>query len=183
MSTLLLALMVAVQASAAAPATSAPATSAPAPASQPAPAAPTTAPQAPAAAPPAPAPSPSQQPPPPDNYTYSADGRRDPFMSLLGTGPDRGATPTKRGEGVAGMTLAEISVRGVLQSRGNLIAMVQGPDNRTYLVRQGDRLADGTVQSVTAEGLVVMQEVNDPLSLVKQRIVRKPLRSLEDVKQ
>ena len=104
-------------------------------------------------------------------------------MSLLGTGPDRGTPTTKRGDGVAGMALAEISVRGVLQSRGTLIAMVQGPDNRTYLVRQGDRLADGTVQSITAEGLVVMQEVNDPLSLVKQRIVRKPLRSLEDVKQ
>jgi Tfp pilus assembly protein PilP len=170
MSALLLALMVALQVPAAAPA----APSAPAQATQPAPAAPTPAP---------PTPSPSQQPPPPDNYTYSADGRRDPFMSLLGTGPDRGGTATKKGEGVAGMTLAEISVRGVLQSRGTLIAMVQGPDNRTYLVRQGDRLADGTVQSVTAEGLVVMQEVNDPLSLVKQRIVRKPLRSLEDVKQ
>jgi Tfp pilus assembly protein PilP len=163
MSTLLLALMVALQAPAAAPA-------APPPASQPAPAPPATA-------------APAPQPPPPDNYTYSADGRRDPFLSLLGTGPVRGGTLTKRGEGVAGMTLAEISVRGVLQSRGMLIAMVQGPDNRTYLVRQGDRLADGTVQSVTAEGLVVMQEVNDPLSLVKQRIVRKPLRSLEDVKQ
>jgi Tfp pilus assembly protein PilP len=172
MSTLFLALMVAVQASAAAPAPSAPA-----PASQPAPAPTVAAPTQ------APTPSPSQQPPPPDNYTYSADGRRDPFMSLLGTGPDRGTSTTKRGDGVAGMALAEISVRGVLQSRGTLIAMVQGPDNRTYLVRQGDRLADGTVQSVTAEGLVVMQEVNDPLSLVKQRIVRKPLRSLEDVKQ
>jgi Tfp pilus assembly protein PilP len=175
MTTLLLALMVAVQASAAAPAQPAPAPAAPAPASQPAP-------STPSAAPPAPAPSPSQQPPPPDNYTYSADGRRDPFMSLLGTGPERGA-PMKKGEGVAGMALAEISVRGVVQSRGTLIAMIQGPDNRTYLVRQGDRLADGTVQSVTAEGLVVMQDVNDPLSLVKQRIVRKPLRSLEDVKQ
>jgi len=64
-----------------------------------------------------------------------------------------------------------------------LIAMVQGPDNKTYMLRQGDRLADGAVQAVTAEGLVIMQEVNDPLSLVKQRVVRKPLRSLEDVKQ
>jgi hypothetical protein len=36
---------------------------------------------------------------------------------------------------------------------------------------------------VTAEGLLIMQEVNDPLSLVKQRVVRKPLRALEDVKQ
>jgi Tfp pilus assembly protein PilP len=81
------------------------------------------------------------------------------------------------------MTVAEISVRGILQSRGMLIAMVQGPDNKTYMLRQGDRLADGAVQAVTAEGLVIMQEVNDPLSLVKQRMVRKPLRSLEDVKQ
>ena len=53
--------------------------------------------------------------------------------------------------------------------------MVQGPDNRTYMLRQGDQLADGAVQAVTAEGLVIVQEVNDPLSLVKQRVVRKPL--------
>jgi len=81
------------------------------------------------------------------------------------------------------MTTAEISVRGILQSRGILIAMVQGPDNRTYMLRQGDRLADGAVQAVTADGLVIVQEVNDPLSLVKQRVVRKPLRAAEDVKQ
>jgi Tfp pilus assembly protein PilP len=81
------------------------------------------------------------------------------------------------------MTVAEISVRGILQSRGMLIAMVQGPDNRTYMLRQGDRLADGAVQAVTTDGLVIMQEVNDPLSLVKQRVVRKPLRAQEDVKQ
>ena len=81
------------------------------------------------------------------------------------------------------MTVAEISVRGVLQSRGSLIAMVQGPDNRTYIVHQGDRLADGTIQAVTPTGLVIVQEVNDPLSLVKQREVRKLLRSLEDAKE
>ena len=122
-------------------------------------------------------------PTPPDPYSYNPDGRRDPFLSLLGAGAERGGPQAKRGDGVAGMTVAEISVRGILQSRGTLIAMVQGPDNRTYMLRQGDRLADGAVQAVTTEGLVIMQEVNDPLSLVKQRVVRKPLRSLEDVKQ
>ncbi len=81
------------------------------------------------------------------------------------------------------MTLAEISVRGVLQSRGSLIAMIQGPDNKTYLVHQGDKLLDGTIKSVTPQGLIVTQEVNDPLSLVKQREVRKLLRSLEDGKE
>jgi type IV pilus assembly protein PilP len=131
----------------------------------------------------APAP-PPQAPPvvPPDPYSYNPDGRRDPFLSLLGAGAEKGPQ-AKRGDGVAGMTVAEISVRGILQSRGTLIAMVQGPDNRTYMLRQGDRLADGAVQAVTTDGLVIMQEVNDPLSLVKQRVVRKPLRAQEDVKQ
>ena len=119
---------------------------------------------------------------PPDPYSYNPDGRRDPFLSLLGAGAEKGPQ-SKRGDGVAGMTVAEISVRGILQSRGTLIAMVQGPDNRTYMLRQGDRLADGAVQEVTTDGLVIMQEVNDPLSLVKQRMVRKPLRAQEDVKQ
>jgi type IV pilus assembly protein PilP len=137
------------------------------------------------AAPPTSAPAPSTPPPvtPPDSFSYSPDGRRDPFLSLLGAGAERGGPQARRGDGIAGMTVAEISVRGVLQSRGMLIAMVQGPDNKTYMLRQGDRLADGAVQAVTAEGLVILQEVNDPLSLVKQRVVRKPLRALEDVKQ
>ncbi len=80
------------------------------------------------------------------------------------------------------MSLAEISVRGILQSRGTLVAMVQGPDNRTYIVHQGDKLSDGTIKTITPQGLVVVQEVNDPLSLVKQREVRKLLRSLDDAK-
>jgi Tfp pilus assembly protein PilP len=71
----------------------------------------------------------------------------------------------------------------VLESRGTLIAMIQGPDNRTYIVRQGDRLADGTIKSITPQGLIIEEEVNDPLSLVKQREVRKLLRSLEDGKE
>ena len=150
-------------------------------AASPAPQAPA-APAAPASQPAAPQPQ-TPPPAPPDAYSYNPDGRRDPFLSLLGAGADRGGPQAKRGDGVAAMTVAEISVRGILQSRGMLIAMVQGPDNKTYMLRQGDRLADGAVQAVTAEGLVIMQEVNDPLSLVKQRVVRKPLRSLEDVKQ
>ena len=42
---------------------------------------------------------------------------------------------------------------------------------------------DGTIKAVTPQGLVIVQDVNDPLSLVKQREVRKLLRSLEDAKE
>jgi Tfp pilus assembly protein PilP len=131
----------------------------------------------------APAPQTStSQPPAPEAYTYRPEGRRDPFQSLVGGGKDTGGI-SRRAEGPAGMTVGEITVRGIMQSRGALVAMVQGPDNKTYIVHPGDKLLDGTIKTITPQGLVVVQEVNDPLSLVKQREVRKLLKSLEDAKE
>jgi len=146
----------------------------------------TTAPRA-AAAPPAAAAAPGGAPaskaaePATDSYTYEADGRRDPFLSLTAAVESR--PPLTRAEGVAGIAVGELSVRGVLKSKGSLIAMVQGPDKRAFVVHPGDKLFDGTVKAVTTEGLVIVQQVNDPLSLVKQREVRKTLRSVEDAQQ
>jgi Tfp pilus assembly protein PilP len=153
-----------------------------APAATPVAAAPQPQPQTPSAAAPAP-PAARQAPqPPPETYVYQSSGRRDPFLSPFG-GSSESRQSSRRGDGPAGMALAEISVRGILQSRGTLVAMVQGPDNKTYIVHQGDKLLDGTIKSVIAQGLIVIQEVNDPLSLVKQREVRKLLRTLEDSKE
>jgi Tfp pilus assembly protein PilP len=120
----------------------------------------------------------ADQPPQPENYTYQPEGRRDPFLSLIGTGGGD-TRASRRGEGPTGLSVADISVRGVMQSRGSLIAMIQGPDSKTYIVHSGDKLLDGTIKSITAQGLIVIQDVNDPLSLVKQREVSKLLRSLE----
>ena len=86
-------------------------------------------------------------------------------------------------DGAAGLSVNELTVRGVMKSRGALIALVQGIDKRTFVVHQGDKLLDGTIKAVVPEGLVIVQPVNDPLSLVKQREVRKLLRSIEDGKQ
>jgi Tfp pilus assembly protein PilP len=118
---------------------------------------------------------------PPENYTYEADGRRDPFLNLLGQGaePQSG----RRAVGAAGLAIAEISVKGIVESRGALLAMIQGPDNKTYIVRQGDKFVDGTIRSVTPQGLIIVQDVTDPLSLVKQREVHKLLRSLDEGKE
>ncbi len=118
-----------------------------------------------------------------DDYAYRPDGRRDPFVSLINAGTDPRPTTARRIDGPATFMVGDISVRGVMQTRESLVAMVQGPDNRTYLVHQGDKLADGVVKTVTPQGLVVMQDINDPLSMQKQREVRKLLRSLEDTKE
>ncbi len=130
----------------------------------------------------APAPGPTTGPTPAESYTYQPEGRRDPFLNLLGTGSEP-RNSGKRNEGPAGLTVAEISVRGVLESRGALIAMVEGPDKKTYVVHSGDKLLDGVIRSITPQGLTIVQEVNDPLSLVKQREIHKLLRSLESAKE
>jgi Tfp pilus assembly protein PilP len=80
------------------------------------------------------------------------------------------------------MLVGELTVRGIMQTRGNWVAMVSGPDNKVYTVRAGDKLADGVIRQVTATSVVILQEVNDPLSLEKQREVRKFLRGGDEVK-
>jgi len=113
-------------------------------------------------------------------YTYDAAGRRDPFMAL-----DRASDPRATAgkmNGLAGLMINEATVKGVVKSRGRMLAMVQAPDNKTYIVRASDRLLDGEVRAVTAEAVVFVQNVNDPLSPVRQREIRKPLRIVEEGK-
>jgi len=114
-------------------------------------------------------------------YTYDASGRRDPFTALDKASDPR-ATPGGKLNGLAGLMINEATVKGVVKSRGRMLAMVQAPDNKTYIVKASDRLLDGEVRAVTAEAVVFVQNVNDPLSPVRQREIRKPLRIVEEGK-
>jgi Tfp pilus assembly protein PilP len=118
-------------------------------------------------------------PTPPANYAYEVENRRDPFVSLFNRGRDGRTTQTRGGErpeGLGGIAVEEVVVRGIVQSRGGWVAMIASPTGRTYTIRPGDRLLDGSVRTITGQAVVLMQEVNDPLSLEKQREVRKFLR-------
>ncbi len=117
-------------------------------------------------------------PTPPPNYEYQPDGRRDPFINLINRGTDaRGPAPAgSRPEGIGGVAVEEVVVRGILQSRGGWVAMIASPSGRSYTIKPGDRLLDGNVRTINAQAVILMQEVNDPLSLEKQREVRKFLR-------
>jgi Tfp pilus assembly protein PilP len=137
----------------------------------------------PATTPPPPAPATTAaQPPAAEPFTYNPETRRDPFVSLVSRGYQT-ETTGKRAEGLAGLTTAEIVMSGILQSKGAYVALVKAPDGKTFLAHVNDRLADGTIRSITPSGMVIMQEVNDPLSLVKVKEVRKGLRASDDVKQ
>jgi Tfp pilus assembly protein PilP len=130
--------------------------------------------------PPGPPTPPAQEtaPVPPPNFAYDSASRRDPFVSLVNRGSDtrQGAPKGARPDGIAGVMVDEVAVRGIVQSRGAWVAMIAAPNGRNYTIRPGDRLMDGAVRDITGQTVVMMQEVNDPLSLEKQREVRKQLR-------
>ncbi len=146
-----------------------------------------------AAAPAAPKPAPAPAPAPaavaagpqlePQGYAYDPEGRRDPFVSLLRRGADtQKPTLGARPQGLAGLETSEVTLKGIVTSLGSFVGIMQGADNKTYIVRAGDKLFDGAIRAITQTDMVITQQVNDPLSLEKQREVRKVLRQTEEAK-
>ena len=126
---------------------------------------------------------PEKTPPPvPDVFTYNPEGRRDPFVSLLLRGGDMKPSRESRPDGLQGLLISEISLRGILKDKTGFVAMVSGPDNKTHIIRGNDKVFDGTVKAITVDSVIFSQDVNDPLSLVKQREVRKYLRATQEGK-
>lgn len=119
----------------------------------------------------------------PRGFTYDPAGRRDPFVSLLRRGSDtEHSAPAQRAPGLSGLGASEVTLKGTLASGGGYVAILQGVDAKTYIVRPGEQLMDGTVRSITPDTLVILQQVKDPLSLEKQREVRKTLRQTDEAK-
>jgi type IV pilus assembly protein PilP len=114
----------------------------------------------------------------PQGFTYNPDGRRDPFVSLLRRGDSGGPKMA----GLGGLDTSEVSLRGVLTSEGDFVGILHGVDSKNYIVRVGDKLSDGTIRAISKDSVVILQQVNDPLSLEKQREVRKLLRQTEEAK-
>ena len=179
LSAVLTASVVSAAQSAPAPASTPVAGSAPASADAPAPA-PANAPANPAAPAPAAA---AATPLEPQGYNYDPQGRRDPFVSLLRRGSDvPHASGGNRPNGLAGLETSEVTLKGTIATQGTYVGILQGSDNKTYIVRAGDKLLDGTIRVISPDSMVIAQQVTDPLSLEKQREVRKLLRQTEEAK-
>lgn len=109
-----------------------------------------------------------------DAYHYDPQGRRDPFQSLIGPAPK--LQPGQRPPGPPGFLIDEIKLQGVIKTRAQgLLAMVNGPDNKGYLVHVGDKVLDGEVIRITPSSVVFRQEVNDPTRIERFREVVKEL--------
>ena len=108
-----------------------------------------------------------------DTYRYDPQGRRDPFQSLVGPTPKIQAG--QRPPGVPGFLIDEMKLQGVVKTKQGHVAMINGPDNKGYLIRVGDKVLDGEVIRITPSSVVFRQEVNDPTRIERYREVVKDL--------
>lgn len=108
-----------------------------------------------------------------DTYRYDPQGRRDPFRSLIGPAPQ--LEPGQRPPGVPGFLIDEMKLQGVFRTKTGLQAMINGPDNKGYLIKVGDKVFDGEVIRITPTSVVFRQEVNDPTRIERYREVVKDL--------
>jgi len=114
-----------------------------------------------------------EEPSSPDSYHYDPQGRRDPFQSLIGPSPKRtsGQVP-----GPPGFLIDEIKLQGIVKTKQQgLVAMVNGPDNKGYLIKVGDKVLDGEIIRITSTSVVFRQEVNDPTRIERFREVVKDI--------
>ena len=115
-----------------------------------------------------------EEPSSPDSYHYDPQGRRDPFQSLIGPAPK--LKEGQRPAGLAGFLIDEIKLQGIVKTREQgLVAMVNGPDNKGYMARVGQKVLDGEIIRMTPSTVVFRQEVNDPTRIERYREVVKDL--------
>ena len=81
-----------------------------------------------------------------------------------------------RPAGLPGLLVGEITVKGVIKGEGRVRRDCSGTGQQDVHRPPGDRVMDGSVKSIAQDAVVFSQDVNDPLSLVKQREVRKTIR-------
>jgi Tfp pilus assembly protein PilP len=128
---------------------------------------------------------------PSGGYTYNAQQRRDPFVSLQRpVAADRG--PKTRRPGMEGFLIQEVALKGIVRTSGGgmgvaakpgHVAILLGTDGKSYFVTTGQRLFDGVITAVDATSVSFLQEVTDPLSPVKTREVKKSLYASEEARQ
>ena len=114
-------------------------------------------------------------------WTYDPQGRRDPFVGPRpGADGSRGAVDRPRG--LAGVRVAELTLRGLVFAGGRHLGVLEAPGGRTYIVRGAERLLDGVVQAVTHEAVVFEEAARDASSGGAGRKVRKVLASAQEAR-
>jgi hypothetical protein len=100
--------------------------------------------------------------------------RRDPFESLIGR--QNKSTPNLP-PGKLGLQVGTLRLDGIVRAPNGMIAVVSNPQARTYFLREGDRLYDGSVEKISMDGVSFHEEGKDAFGKPVERQVNKRIYS------
>ena len=104
--------------------------------------------------------------------TYSAAGRRDPFVSpvvsrtMLGSGCNTG----KRC-----LAIDQINLQGVVKADSGMIAVVVNAMNKAYFLRENDPVFNGYVVKITGDSIIFKETIQDKMGKPFEREVTKKI--------
>jgi len=101
--------------------------------------------------------------------------RRDPFESLLGR--QGGKAPPNLPPGKLGLQVSTLRLDGIVRAPNGMIAVVSNPQARTYFLREGDRLYDGSVEKISMDGVSFHEEGKDAFGKPVEHQVNKRIYS------
>ncbi len=101
--------------------------------------------------------------------------RRDPFESLLGRQLNK--SPANLPPGKLGLQVSTLRLDGIVRAPNGMIAVVSNPQARTYFLREGDRLYDGSVEKISMDGVSFHEEGKDAFGKPVERQVNKRIYS------
>lgn len=118
-------------------------------------------------------------------YVYLPEGRRDPFLAIL---REAGSEAAKKSDEVnlpplQRVTVAELTVIGIVWGGFGYMAMVQAPDGRGYAVQRGARIGNnnGIVSAITEKAVIVEERFTDIYGKKQVREYAKPLHVKESL--
>jgi len=100
--------------------------------------------------------------------------RRDPFESLIGR---QNKAPANLPPGKLGLQVSTLRLDGIVRSPNGMIAVVSNPQARTYFLREGDRLFDGSVEKISMDGVSFHEEGKDAFGKPVEHQVNKRIYS------
>jgi Tfp pilus assembly protein PilP len=97
---------------------------------------------------------------------------RDPFDPLVNRAkPGESRIPDPGIPGPQRLLVSTVRIDGVVRTPSGMIAVLTSPQNRTYFVREGQRIYDGTVERITLDSVTFRERGKDPFGNVVERPV------------
>jgi len=87
---------------------------------------------------------------------YGTVMNRDPFVPLVQPQRPTAARPsaTRPRAGLAGLALADVTVKGIVRNGDAMLAILEGPDRQSFVTHIDDELFDAKVRRIEGEAVV-----------------------------